>query len=51
MLGIRVPPDLIAALDREVERLAAERPGARTSRSDAVREILYKALTPAKGSK
>lgn len=43
-LAVRVPVELIQALDDEVERLRLERPGAKVQRSDAVREILYQAL-------
>jgi hypothetical protein len=43
-LAIRVPAELLAAVDAEVERLRAERPGSKVQRSDAVREILYQVL-------
>ena len=43
-LALRVPEELMDAIDREVERLRAERPGGRVNRSDAVREILFQAL-------
>ncbi len=46
-LALRVPRQLIAAIDAEVERLRQERPGARVNRSDAVREILFQALLSA----
>ena len=43
-LALRVPEQLMTAIDQEVERLRSERPGARINRSDAVREILYQVL-------
>src|SRR5688572_17360229 len=43
-LAIRVPAELIDAIDEEVERLRLERPGSKVQRSDAVREILYLVL-------
>lgn len=43
-LALRVPESLMQAIDAEVERLRAERPGGRINRSDAVREILFQVL-------
>src|SRR5262245_56369220 len=43
-LAIRIPRELLRAIDEEVERLRGERPGATVQRSDAVREILYQVL-------
>lgn len=43
-LALRVPEELMEAIDAEVERLRDERPGSRINRSDAVREILYQVL-------
>jgi hypothetical protein len=43
-LAVRVPEDLRDALDAYVQRHRNDRPGVRFERSDAVREILYRAL-------
>ena len=43
-LALRIPHELLAAIDAEVERLRGERPGARIQRSDVVREILLRAF-------
>lgn len=43
-LALRIPADLLAAIDAEVERVRAERPGARVQRSDVVREALMRAF-------
>jgi hypothetical protein len=43
-LAVRVPRALLDAIDAEVERLRAERPGSNVQRSDAVREILHQVL-------
>lgn len=43
-LAVRISAELLEALDEEVARLRAERPGAKVQRSDAVREILYQVL-------
>jgi hypothetical protein len=43
-IAVRVPAWMLAALDGEVERLRTSRLGANVSRSDAVREILARAL-------
>jgi hypothetical protein len=43
-LAVRITPELLHAIDEEVERLRAERPGSKVQRSDAVREILYQVL-------
>ena len=44
LLGVRVDAKLLAALDEEVERTRATRPGCNFSRSDCVRELLWKML-------
>lgn len=43
-IALRVGEALLAAIDDEVARLRRERPGANPHRSDAVREILHRAL-------
>jgi hypothetical protein len=50
-IALRVPEELAEAIDREIERLSKERPGAMIHRSDVVREILHRALMnePKKG--
>jgi hypothetical protein len=42
--GLRLPNDLWEALQRERERLLAERPGARVTVTDTIREILWRGL-------
>jgi Arc/MetJ-type ribon-helix-helix transcriptional regulator len=42
---VRMPEDLVIALDRYVETMKARQPGTTPSRSDAIRSLLYKALT------
>jgi hypothetical protein len=51
-LALRIPAELLDAIDAEVERVKAERPGARVQRSDVVREALMRAFFdhPAKPS-
>jgi len=41
---VRMPEDLVTALDRYVERMKLEQPGTSLSRSDAIRVLLYRAL-------
>ena len=41
-INLRVPPDLVTLLDELVEKRSAERPGTSISRSDVIREALYK---------
>jgi hypothetical protein len=41
---LRMPEDLVTALDHYVECMRAKQPGANLSRSDAIRFLLYKAL-------
>jgi metal-responsive CopG/Arc/MetJ family transcriptional regulator len=41
---VRLDDELLARIDRYVERLAAKEPGLKPSRSDAIRVLLYKAL-------
>jgi hypothetical protein len=43
-LALRIPGELLAAIDAEVERVKTERPGARVQRSDVVREALMRAF-------
>jgi Arc/MetJ-type ribon-helix-helix transcriptional regulator len=43
-LALRIPSELLAAIDAEVERVKLERPGARVQRSDVVREALMRAF-------
>jgi Arc/MetJ-type ribon-helix-helix transcriptional regulator len=42
---LRMPEDLLTALDRYTERMRAEQPGINLSRSDVIRFLLSKALT------
>jgi hypothetical protein len=44
-IAVRLPNELLIRLDREVDRMRAERPGLAITRSDAVREILFTHLT------
>lgn len=44
VLYVRAPVDLIVLLDREVTRRREADPGRNLSRSDVVREILYREL-------
>jgi metal-responsive CopG/Arc/MetJ family transcriptional regulator len=41
---VRLPPELIDALDRFVEQRQAAQPWATVTRSDAIRQLLYQAL-------
>jgi metal-responsive CopG/Arc/MetJ family transcriptional regulator len=41
---VRMPEDLVTALDRYLERLRTEQPGTNLSRSDVIRLLLYRAL-------
>jgi hypothetical protein len=41
---VRMPEDLVTALDRYLERLRSEQPGTNLSRSDVIRLLLYRAL-------
>lgn len=43
-LALRIPSELLSAIDAEVDRVKAERPGARVQRSDVVREALMRAF-------
>jgi hypothetical protein len=43
-LALRIPGELLAAIDAEVDRVKLERPGARVQRSDVVREALMRAF-------
>jgi hypothetical protein len=43
-LALRVPAELLEAIDAEVERVKRARPGARVQRSDIVREALMRAF-------
>jgi hypothetical protein len=44
LVAVRVNTEMLTAIDAEVERLRGERPGAHIQRSDALREILHRAL-------
>lgn len=44
VVPVRLPPDVLQALDALMERMRAERPGLRVTRSDAVRVLLLRAL-------
>lgn len=49
---VRVPDDLLYAIDREVDRLAKERPGAGViSRATVIREVCGRALLGGKRGK
>jgi hypothetical protein len=41
---VRLPPELIEALDRYAERQQAAQPWATVTRSDVIRRLLYQAL-------
>jgi hypothetical protein len=41
---VRMPEDLVTALDRYVESMRAKQPGTNLSRSGAIRFLLYRAL-------
>jgi metal-responsive CopG/Arc/MetJ family transcriptional regulator len=41
---VRLDDDLIAKIDRYVERLEARQPGLKPSRSDAIRILLHRGL-------
>lgn len=43
-LALRIPSELLTAIDAEVDRVKRERPGARVQRSDIVREALMRAF-------
>lgn len=43
-VGVRLAPDLLAAVDREMERLKALVPGSSIGRSDAVRSLVLRAV-------
>jgi len=44
LVAVRVNTDMLDAIDAEVERLRRVRPGAHVQRSDALRELLHRAL-------
>jgi hypothetical protein len=44
LVAVRVNTEMLTAIDAEVERLRTQRPGAHVQRSDALREILHRAL-------
>ena len=46
----RLPDELIARIDRHVERMRAAAPGCRVARSDAVRSLLIAALDVAEAA-
>ena len=41
---VRLDDELLARIDRYAERLAAQQPGFRPTRSDAIRILLHKGL-------
>ncbi|MGH8060028.1 MAG: hypothetical protein ACREOH_22795 [Candidatus Entotheonellia bacterium] len=41
---VRMDPELVSAIDQYAERIRAEHPGFRPTRSDAIRALLYKAI-------
>jgi hypothetical protein len=45
-LAFRIPGDLLALIDHEVERRRRLSPGTDISRSDVIRDVLYRNLTP-----
>lgn len=45
-LAVRMPDDLLKLIDLEVERRRLAFPGNEVSRSDVIREVLYRTLTP-----
>jgi len=49
MVTVRLPPDLIDFLDAWATRQRTAHPGRQVSQADAVRELLYVALTTLKG--
>jgi hypothetical protein len=46
---VRLDDALIARIDRYAERLAAEQPGLKPTRSDTIRVLLHRALDAAEG--
>jgi hypothetical protein len=42
--GLRLPGELWEALGKERDRLASERPGARVTITDTIREVLWRGL-------
>jgi hypothetical protein len=44
LVAVRVNTDMLDAIDAEVHRLRRIRPGAHIQRSDALRELLHRAL-------
>lgn len=49
--SLRIPPDLLAEVDAERERIEAERPGMTVTRADAIRVLLVEALTARKAKR
>jgi Arc/MetJ-type ribon-helix-helix transcriptional regulator len=43
-LAVRMPTDLLAMIDREVDRRREASPGTDVSRSDVIRDVLYRDL-------
>jgi hypothetical protein len=43
-LAIRIPRELMKAIDAEVKKRSAEQPALKINKSDVVRQILYDAL-------
>ena len=44
ILNVQVPTEVVDALDREMARLREAQPGARVTRSDAIRTLLLDAI-------
>ena len=49
-IAFRASTEMLEAIDREVERVAAERPGEEVTRSDVVRAIIHRALLGGSGT-
>ncbi|MDB4969765.1 MAG: hypothetical protein JWN44_5454 [Myxococcales bacterium] len=45
-LAVRMPDDLLRLIDSEVERRRVANPGSEISRSDVIRDVLYRNLGP-----
>ena len=45
-VAVRVPDDLLNSIDEEVERRRRTNPGSDVSRSDVIRDVLYRSFAP-----
>jgi metal-responsive CopG/Arc/MetJ family transcriptional regulator len=45
-IAVRVPDDLVRKIDEEVARRRQANPGSEVSRSDVIRDVLYRSLMP-----